>query len=120
MAKCIWCKAWIGQCKLESIDGTTVCQEHTKECCSCGRPATHNCGETGLFVCDAPLCDDCEHTTFPDGTNGFYEQTPPEGMNLHCRKSEQRFRPWYAQEDALKCSDRALDLIMQPRKIEES
>lgn len=99
---CKYNKAWVGDCKKDVVDGG-FCEEHKKKTCIvCGNQATHECSETGQFVCGAPLCDDCEHTTFEDGTNGgigFNAQKPPEGMNSHCKKSEQKFLPWYAQEE---------------------
>ena len=76
-------------------------EEHTQICVSCGEPATHDCHQTGQFVCGAPLCDKCEHALFPDGTNGgigFDAQPLPEGMtNRHCRKDAQQHTPWYAR-----------------------
>ncbi|MEK9954773.1 MAG: hypothetical protein VW577_05145 [Pelagibacteraceae bacterium] len=94
---CGFDEAWIGKCK-----NPKPCEKHADlKCCVCGESATHNCEETGQFVCGAPLCDDCEHTTFEDGTNGgigFNAQPCPEGMKAHVRKSEQRFKPWYARE----------------------
>jgi hypothetical protein len=54
-----------------------------------------------MFVCGEPLCNDCEHSTFPDGTNGgvrFNQQRCPAEMRHHCRKTEQKYLPWYARE----------------------
>ena len=96
---CLWDQAWIGKCKLPSVKNG-CCEKHQAACCSCGAPATHDCDETGQFVCGAPLCDNCEHTLHADGTNGgigFNMRKPPEGMKTHCRKTEQRFTPWYAR-----------------------
>ena len=102
MATCKWVKAWIGHCK-EPADESGFCKEHKgKVCCSCGATATHDCDETGQFVCGFPLCDDCEHTIFPNGTNGgvgFNEQDLPENMKRHCKKTEQKFKPWFMQEE---------------------
>ncbi len=96
MARCEFDIAWRGPCGVEN------CPDHSGlSCISCGEQATHECDETGQFVCGAPLCDDCEHTTAEDGTNGgvgFNSQTLPKGMKHHCKKSEQRFRPWYERE----------------------
>lgn len=97
---CLWDQAWIGKCKLPSVKNG-CCEKHQAVCCSCGAPATHDCEETGQFVCGAPLCDDCEHTLHEDGTNGgvgFNMRNPPEGMKTHCRKTEQRVKPWYARD----------------------
>lgn len=95
---CGFDEAWIGKCKHEK-----PCAKHDGLICvSCGNPATHSCYETGQFVCGFPVCDDCEHTIFPNGTNGgvgFNEQPLPEGMKRHCKKTEQQFKPWYARED---------------------
>jgi len=99
-AKCKWTKAWVGRCNQPTVDGSEFCAEHQKACSSCGAPATHDCDETGQFVCGAPICGECEHTTAPDGTNGgvgFNRQKLPEGMKSHCKKTEQRFQPWYAR-----------------------
>ena len=101
MNKCKWQEAWIGQCK-EEADESGFCGKHKdKKCSSCGSEATHTCSETGQFVCGAPLCNDCEHTIFPNGTNGgigFNAQRPPEGMKDHCKKAEQKHTPWYTRE----------------------
>lgn len=97
--ECKFKKAWIGKCQNEVVEGSEFCKEHNNlKCCSCGQPATHDCSETGQFVCGSPLCDDCEHTIFPEGTNGgigFNEQPCPKGMKRHCKKTEQKFNPWY-------------------------
>ena len=99
--QCKWTEAWVGQCKKES-DESGFCEEHrTKECVSCGKQATRNCDQTGQFVCGAPLCDECEHTVYPSGTNGgigFFSEELPEGMKSHCKKSEQKFKPWYMKD----------------------
>ena len=96
MSNCEFSKAWIGPC-----GKALPCSEHKNlKCCSCGEPATHDCGETGQFVCGHPLCDDCEHRTFEDGCNGgvgFNQQSLPEGEKRHCKKSEQKHKPWYKQ-----------------------
>jgi len=102
--ECKFEKAWIGKCASEVIEGSDFCKDHDgMKCCSCGQSATHDCYETGQFVCGAPLCDDCEHTTSEDGTNGgigFNAQPSPKGMKTHCRKSEQKYDPWYMQDKA--------------------
>src|ERR1035437_66469 len=76
--KCKFDIAWVGKCNRPVVDGKSVCQEHLEQiCCSCGAQATRQCEETGQFVCGELLCDNCEHTTFGDGTNGgvgFNEQ----------------------------------------------
>jgi hypothetical protein len=93
-----WCgflEAWIGRCR-----NPKPCAKHANEkCASCGSPATGNCSQTGQFVCGAPLCGECEHAIFPSGDNGGvgFNQSPlPEGMKRHCKKSEQKHKPWYA------------------------
>ena len=100
--QCKWVEAWIGQCQKEA-DESGFCNIHKNiHCTSCGQQATHNCEETGQFVCGASLCDDCQHSIFPDGTNGgvgFNQQSLPEGMNRHCKKTEQKFLPWYKRKD---------------------
>ena len=93
--------AWIGRCKEPAVKNG-MCEKHSKEkCASCGAPATHDCYETGQFVCGAPLCDNCEHTNAEDGSNGgigfFRVSALPEGMKEHCKKSEQKCFPWYVK-----------------------
>ncbi len=101
MKTCGFGEAWIGKCKVETDGGR--CEKHKDlVCISCGKPATHTCDETGQFVCGEALCDECEHTTFPDGCNGgigFNAQKLPEGMKRHCKKTEQRYQPWYMREE---------------------
>jgi transcriptional regulator NrdR family protein len=102
MEQCKFVKAWIGQCKKEAnVNG--FCKEHIgMKCVSCGAQATHECEETGQVVCGAPLCDDCEHTTAEDGTNGgigFFRISPlPKGYNEHCKRSEQVYKPWFIRK----------------------
>lgn len=101
---CGFNEAWIGDCKTSVAKEGDRCFKHTDLTCgSCGAPATHTCAETGQFVCGAPLCDDCEHTIVESGNNGgigFNAQAPPEGMKSHCKKTEQRYKPWHAREEA--------------------
>jgi hypothetical protein len=96
---CGFDEAWIGKCKEA---GDPFCAKHTgRVCVSCGAIAVRNCEETGQFVCGENLCGDCEHTIFPSGTNGgigFNAEPLPEGMRRHCKKTEQRYQPWYARE----------------------
>lgn len=91
---CEFNMAWVGKCKVVG-----ACPEHDGLVCdSCGKPATHTCDETGQFVCGAPLCEECERTINEDGTNGgvgFNQKNPHEGMKTHCRKTEQKYLPWY-------------------------
>ncbi len=102
MSVCGFGMAWIGRCKEPAEEGCR-CEKHAhKVCVSCGAPATHECDETGQFVCGADLCDECEHTIFPGGTNGgigFNAETPPEGMRWHCKKTEQKYRSWWARRE---------------------
>lgn len=97
--KCRFDKAWVGKCN-EPADESGYCETHKGiKCVSCGAQATHECPETGTLVCGAPLCDDCEHTNYTNGTNGgigfFKVSERPEGMGEHCKKSEQKCFPWY-------------------------
>jgi hypothetical protein len=105
---CNFIEAWIGKCK-EPADESGYCEKHKKEkCVSCGSQATHTCDETGQFVCGAPLCNDCEHTVFPEGHNGgigFNAHPCPEGMKRHCKKSEQKYTPWFKRSPTLKEED---------------
>lgn len=58
---CNFNKAWIGICKNENVNGKEYCTEHLEIKCSiCGEQATHDCDETGQFVCGTPLCDSQE------------------------------------------------------------
>jgi hypothetical protein len=97
---CKFEKSWIGVCQ---NPGEPLCKEHKGvQCVSCGNQATHDCGETGQFVCCQPLCDDCEHTIHEDGTNGgigFNYQPAPEGMKAHCKRVDQKHVPWYMQSE---------------------
>jgi hypothetical protein len=87
--KCKYIKAWISACG-KACGKNEYCKEHSKaKCCSCGGKATNECGETGQFVCGAPLCDNCEHTIAENGTNGigFYlVSNYPTGYGAHCKK----------------------------------
>lgn len=57
---CDFNRAWIGKCKEPFVLNSTRCEDHEGLiCCSCGETATHECDETGQFVCGAPLCSDC-------------------------------------------------------------
>lgn len=103
--QCKFEKAWVGQCKNDAVKGADYCNEHLgKTCVSCGAQATHECCETGQFVCGCDLCDDCTHNTHPMGHNGgigFNAVEFPEGMKTHCKKSEQKYAPWYVDEETL-------------------
>lgn len=92
MGECIYRLAWKGRCGTITASGD-YCEEHLNKICeSCGKKATHQCEETSQFVCGAPLCDDCVHTTCENGTNTG--KLPP-GLGRHCRKTEQVYKPWY-------------------------
>ncbi len=101
MSQCKYQMSWVGQCKNDVTENGGFCAEHQVKCCSCGAQATHECAETGQFVCGHPLCDECEHVIYPDGTNGgigFNQAKLPEGMKIHCKKTEQKYKPWYERE----------------------
>lgn len=105
---CKWKKPWVGGCLAAPIGDTEYCSEHQHQCRSCRAPATHGCDETGQFVCGAPLCDDCEHALFPDGSNGgvgFNSQPCPDGMRRHCKKTEQKYKAWYERADQPEVSE---------------
>ena len=91
--QCEWNIAWMGRCKEPAENGSRFCKKHQQKCCSCGEPATHECEETGQFVCGAPLCNECTHLIFPDGSNGgvgFNAQLLPEGYTKnHIKKVDQ-------------------------------
>ncbi len=95
---CGFAEAWVGKCK-----NAKPCEEHADmKCVSCGEPATKTCDSTGQFVCGAPLCDECEHSIYPDGTNGgigFNAQSCPEITKSHVKATEQKFKPWYTREN---------------------
>lgn len=83
--KCEYGLAWIGSC------GVDDCTKHADiKCSSCGAPATHECDATFGLVCGSPLCDDCTHELTPEGVNVSDLK--------HCKKTEQKHKPWYAQE----------------------
>lgn len=98
--QCGFNQAWVGKCNKPN-----PCPDHANLiCCSCGAKATRSCDETGQFVCGAPLCNDCEHTLHEDGFNGgigFNMNSPPTGMKSHCKKTEQRYKPWYERGETL-------------------
>ncbi len=99
---CGFIKAWVGKCKTQVHRDGDKCEEHQIKCCSCGAPSTHQCDQTGQFVCGSPLCDDCTHNMHPQGHNGGvgFNQLPlPEGMKTHGKKAEQLYAPWYVNTD---------------------
>ena len=103
-SNCQFDLAWIGKCKKPTIEGLTMCEEHSKiKCCSCGEPATHQCAETMGLVCGADLCDKCEHTICENGCNSG--ATLPPGLKGHCRKDQQVYTPWYMRERKEKKED---------------
>jgi len=117
---CKYNLAWIGDCKEPEVENG-MCEKHKDlKCCSCGKPATHECAETGQFVCGAELCDDCEHTICDNGTNGgigfFREGKRPEGLKEHCKKSEQVYKPWYVTETEKIDEKRASEEAMRELK----
>ena len=96
MNQCKFDIAWVGRCEKEAIENG-YCEEHKDwHCINCGEKATHSCHETFGLVCGAPLCDNCEHTIQSNGCNSGGEL--PEGLGAHCKKSEQVYRNWLAQE----------------------
>jgi hypothetical protein len=112
--------AWIGDCKEPEVENG-MCEKHKDlKCCSCGKPATHQCAETGQFVCGAELCDDCEHTRCADGSNGgigfFRTSELPKGFKEHCKKSEQVYKPWYVTETEKIDEKRASEEAMRELK----
>lgn len=117
---CKYNLAWIGDCKEPEVENG-MCEKHKDlKCRSCGKPATHECAETGQFVCGAELCDDCEHTICDNGTNGgiglFREGKRPEGFKEHCKKSEQVYKPWYVTETEKIDEGRASEEAMRELK----
>jgi hypothetical protein len=101
MTTCNYDEAWRGKCK-----NACPCSLHAdKVCVSCKAPAVRSCEETGQFVCGAPLCEECEHSIAPDGTNGgvgFYSTVPEEVRKTwksHVRKGEQQYRPWWDKKE---------------------
>lgn len=76
--KCIFDLAWTGPCKQETVNGE-YCKNHSvTKCCVCGEQATHECGETFMLVCGAPLCDNCEHS----------QDTSPEDWFIHVKREQ--------------------------------
>lgn len=96
---CGFVDVWFGRCETPVEPEGSRCDRHDLKCSSCGEPATHLCDQTGQldqagrFVCDSPLCDDCQHLIWPNGSNGgvgFNAMELPEGFaKRHVRKSEQ-------------------------------
>ena len=111
--KCKFNKAWSGPCNIETGDAILYCKEHIDlKCCVCGNPATHDCAETGGFVCGAPLCDGCEHKLDKEGTNGIM------CSGGHCKKGEQEYHNWLIQEiikDNQKEFDKEVERIKQAK-----
>ncbi len=97
MSQCKFDKSWAGKCT-----NAEPCEEYKDLLCvSCSQPATHACGETGVGVCNEPLCESCEHATTEGGTNGLgFSDSPPEGWKFHVKKGEQKYQPWYMREGA--------------------
>jgi len=100
----MYCKfliAWKGICN-SPTNGGRYCDIHKDlKCVSCGKPATHECGEFGQSICREPLCDECQHTIREDGTNGlstFNNIDLPDGMKNHIKKIAQIYKPWYIQK----------------------
>ena len=99
--QCDFDEAWIGRCK-----NNKPCEKHDKlVCVSCGEKATRSCESTAAgLVCGAPLCDACEHTLGSKGVTiglSFSEDKynkAPAHLQLHCRKDQQVYKPWYIQE----------------------
>lgn len=97
---CNFNEAWIGKCENES-----PCEKHANQtCASCGAQATHDCEQTGQFVCGSPLCDECEHAIAPDGTNagiGFFSTIPDEMIKTwksHIKKTDQKYDVWWKRK----------------------
>ena len=87
---CNYSLAWIGPCNKQPVSNG-MCEEHsTKKCVVCGNPAIGQCAETNGLVCGADLCPDCEHQLTAEGVNDGFK---------HCRKSEQKYLPWYMQKN---------------------
>jgi hypothetical protein len=85
------------------LPDSDYCEEHSKvKCGSCGAQATHQCEETGQFVCGCPLCNDCVHSIVVEGHNGgvgFYSVgTKPETLKIHDKKANQIYKPWYMRK----------------------
>lgn len=98
--KCSFQVAWRGACG-EKVEDGEYCPAHQNvTCCSCGEQATHECNETAILVCGAPLCNDCEHTIQSNGCNSGGQH--PEGLKGHCKKDEQVYKPWYMNDKKTK------------------
>lgn len=73
--RCTFEVSWVGRCNNISVpeDALLRCSKHAIDCCSCGKPATHDCDHTGIqFVCGAPLCDNCAHNAPPKDDAGMF------------------------------------------------
>ena len=88
--KCEFNIAWSGKCGIED------CEKHSNlKCCVCGEPATRSCDATSGLICGAALCNNCEEELSPEGTSTM----------KHCRKSDQKYTPWYSRKDDKKISN---------------
>lgn len=72
---CDYDRGWAGRCGQPATMENGYCEKHAEaKCCSCKKPATHECDYCGQFVCGAPLCPTCEgwnDETKPSGSWGF-------------------------------------------------
>jgi len=101
--KCKFNKALIGRCGNEA-DDSGYCKEHKDlVCCSCGEKATHECEVLMDKACRAPLCDECEHSIYPNGCEtDFMEpkgEKAPDDFKPHRKKTEQIYKLWHEREE---------------------
>jgi hypothetical protein len=55
--KCVWDRAWVGPCNVESDQ--RLCVKHRgQKCTDCDNEAVGECESAGQFVCGYPLCED--------------------------------------------------------------
>lgn len=85
MGRCVYERAYVGQCAHEA--NGAVCLEHEAKKCWCGAQAVRECSIASSFVCGAPLCadHDCHHTAA--GMTGSYGAK-------HSEKGYEQYRQW--------------------------
>lgn len=70
---CQYNKPWQGKCGKPSTNGW--CSEHEElRCVSCGEKATRGCSHAISLVCEATLCDACQHLNGTHVTKEVYAE----------------------------------------------
>lgn len=92
MNSCNFDQGWGGICQSYKDDTAEFCDKHTGlKCGSCGGKATKLCSSTSTqFVCNEPLCDECDHELTENGTDTHQIK--------HVKKCDQKYEPWWMSE----------------------